>query len=229
MTEGSKIQYFTLFRTLSLPYQFYHCPRNFFPSSYYHFSTSFFEAFKVTFISFPPTTLSADLLTALLLCCCSKKGLTKMPFKFFFLVRTLMERRLAPFLPGRLSWCPAVKCCGRTTKTTTQWNALQFPSAKLFWLLNRFYSSRQSGTFHSCRPSPAGLDRLNSSCHSRSAAFPLFLIRTSCRTSLCWTHFSCLKFIGPWHGCMLQILCWLLEVPKRPDGGQGSALAFEQW
>lgn len=84
MTEGSKIQYFTLFRTLSLPYQFYHCPRNFFPSSYYHFSTSFFEAFKVTFISFPPTTLSADLLTALLLCCCSKKGLTKMPFKFFF-------------------------------------------------------------------------------------------------------------------------------------------------
>ena len=55
----------------------------------------------------------------------SKKGLTKMPFKFFFfLVRTLMERRLAPFLPGRLSWCPAVKCCGRTTKTTTQWNAL---------------------------------------------------------------------------------------------------------
>ena len=115
------------------------------------------------------------LLICSLRCCFAaalRRGSPKCLSSFFFLVRTLMERRLAPFLPGRLSWCPAVKCCGRTTKTTTQWNALQFPSAKLFWLLNRFYSSRQSGTFHSCRPSPAGPDRLNSSCHSRSAAFP---------------------------------------------------------
>ena len=71
-------------------------------------TTSFFEAFKVTFISFPPTTLSADLLTAMLQAI-AEKGAHQNAFQvFFLLVRTLMERRLAPFFPGRLSyWKPS--------------------------------------------------------------------------------------------------------------------------
>ena len=119
MTEQgrSKIQYFTLFRTLSCLTSFTTVQETFFP--------------LLTTTSLLLSLRHSKLLSSLfrqplcLLICSlrfsSKKGLTKMPFKFFFfLVRTLMERRLAPFLPGRLSWCPAVKCCGRTTKTTTQ-------------------------------------------------------------------------------------------------------------
>ena len=69
-------------------------------------TTSFFEAFKVTFISFPPTTLSADLLTAMPVSQ-QKRGLAgwmaphQNAFQVFSLGQNSYGAQIGPIFPGQ--------------------------------------------------------------------------------------------------------------------------------
>ena len=93
----SKIQYFTLFRTLSCLTSFTTVQETFFP--------------LLTTTSLLLSLRHSKLLSSLfrqplcLLICslrfCSKKGLTKMPFKFFFLGQNSYGAKIGPISPGQ--------------------------------------------------------------------------------------------------------------------------------